>query len=309
MSLVFGQQKSMNKLYLSPNSVSKLLSDESWVETYFKFFEEAVNHLETCKFPDNDLLKIRILDPMGLRYLDYRSEFQRWMLIAYYKNKGLLKAFHDLDNDLKLHDMAKSKYDGIELGPIPEDIAQNLNEKDLDTIRKANIILGYTKISILNTCGHFISELFFSFEAMCRVICMSSCLEIFLKTITPNISLQHQDISKALNRLSNPERDRVLCKMCKADSVCKSYPVFRYLADFYLLLYHMRIIRDYRKEYFLTEGLANRLINTFLLYGFRAVCKAEKIMGKSIGNRMRFPLSLSEEKENVEIILSKLRQV
>ena len=293
----------MNQLYLSPNSVSKLLSDELWVESYFNFFEETVNRLEVCIFPDDDLLKIRILDPMDLRYLDFRSEFQRWMLIAYYKNKALLKAFYDLDNDLKLHSMAKSKYDGIELGPIPEDIAQNLNREELDTIKEANIILGYTGVSILNTCGQFISELFFSFEAMCRVICMASCLEIFLKTITPNISLQHQDIAKALNRLSNPERDRVLCKMCKADSVCKSYSIFKYLYDFYLLLYHMRVIRDYRKEYFSTEGLADKLINIFLLYGFKAVCKTEKIMEESIGHRMRFPLSLSEEKQNIEIIL------
>ena len=286
----------------------KLLLEDSWVETYFKLFEETVNNLEACEFPNDDLLKIRILEPMGLEYLDYRGEFQRWMLIASYKNKSLLKAFHDLDSNLRLHDLAQSKYAGIELGPIPEDMAKSLSEKDLDTIRDANVILGYTTVSILNTCGQFVSEMFFSFESMCRVICMSSCLEIFLKTITPNISLQHQDISKALNRLSKPERDRVLCKMCKADIFCKCYPVFQYLADFYSLLYHMRVIRDYRKEYYMAEGLASNLINKYLSVGFRAVCKADKIMEKSIGNRMRSPISISDEKENIENILSKLKE-
>ncbi|MGA1841621.1 MAG: hypothetical protein ACMUIU_13445, partial [bacterium] len=141
----------MTKLYLSPNSVSKLLLEDSWVDTYFKFFEETVNNLEACEFPNDDLLKIRILKPMGIKYLDYRGEFQRWMLIASYKNKSLLKSFHDLDSTLKLHDLAQSKYAGIELGPIPSDIEKSLSEKDLDKIRGANIILGYTTISILNT--------------------------------------------------------------------------------------------------------------------------------------------------------------
>ena len=78
--------------------------------------------------------------------------------------------------------------------------------------------------------------------------------------------------------------------------------------DNYLLLYHMRVIRDYRKEYYMAEGLASNLINKYLSAGFRAVCKADKIMEKSIGNRMRSPISISDEKENIENILSKLKE-
>jgi hypothetical protein len=297
----------MKNLHLSPNSVTKLLSDESWVGTYFDYFKEAANNIEKCELPDDDLLKRRILEPMGIRYLDYRSDFQRWMLIAHYKNKSLLKAFHDLDNNLESYNSAKDKYAGVKLGPIPQDVAQNLSEKELSTIRDANIILSYTAISILNTCGHFISEIFFSFESMCRVICMASCLEIFLKTVTPNVSIQHQDISKALNRLSNPERDRVLCKMCKADSCCKSSDIFKYLSDFYMLLYHMRVIRDYHKEYYMAKDLAAKLIDQFLIDGFKAICKTEKLMEKTIGNRMVSPLPISDEKEKVTNILLKLK--
>lgn len=70
----------------------------------------------------------------------------------------------------------------------------------------------------------------------------------------------------------------------------------------------MRVIRDYRKEYYMAEGLASNLINKYLSAGFRGVCKADKIMEKSIGNRMRSPISISDEKENIENILSKLKE-
>ena len=100
--------------------------------------------------------------------------------------------------------------------------------------------------------------------------------------------------------------EKVSCRMCLAKKVCGSIEIFRHLRDFYLLAYHLRVVRDYKTEFYHTEGQATKLLDTFVPLGFDVICKAERFMSQSIGNRMHFPLSLSREKDHINRIKEEL---
>ncbi len=297
----------LDSLWLAPASVTKMISDPQWVDHFFNEFDSAAKKLLENNYSDDDLFSKRILNAGDISYLQYRESIRRWMELAWRKGRSLLTIFDHLPNDLERNSIAQSRFGHIELGPIDSDVAERLTNSELDEMRDASIIRGYSRDAILNTCGYFISELFFSFESMCRVICMGSCLEIFLKTTSPKITLQHTDIFKALNQLSKHPDYKIACQICKASMVCESFEIFKSLRDFYLLIYHLRVIRDYKTEYYSASNLANKLLDIFLPLGFDVICKTESLMSLSIGNKMHFPISLSDEKSHIERITSLLK--
>lgn len=301
-----GQVAMLKNLSFSPNSVSKLISNPNWVHALAIEYERVTKKINTSEYPDKDLFEERIINSGGINYLEHRESVRRWMELAWHKGRSLFTILDQIPTALKLETAAQSEYGAISLGPIDSDMAKTLDDKQRSRIRDANIIRGYSRCAILNTCGYYISELFFSFEAMCRVICMGSCLELFYKTILPNITVQHKDLFDALNLLSRDSHEKLSCRMCLANEVCYSLEIFRHLRDFYLLIYHLRIVRDYKTEFYYSNELATKLLDTFVPLGFDVICKTEKLMSQSIGNRMISPLSLSQEKNHINRIKEEL---
>lgn len=293
-------------LSFNPNSVSKLVADHEWVHAFSAEYEFIAKALIACNYPDEDPFQQRILVSGGNVYLEHREAIRKWMELAWHKGRSLFTVLQQLPTALKLETAAMLQYGDIELGPIDADMVTALDESQLSKIRDANIIRGYSRDAILNCCGYFISELFFSFEAMSRVICMGSCLQFFYRTIMPSVTVQHKDVYDTLSCLSSDSRDRVACKMCKASGVCCSAQVFRCMNDFYLRLYHLRVIRDYKTEFYTSKGLAEALLNTLIPLGLEVICKTEVFMSQSIGNRMRFPLTLHQERNDIDRIKHEL---
>jgi len=291
-----------DSLSFNPNSVSKLVAARDWVHAFSAEYERVAKALIVCDYPDVDLFEQRIIVSGRNTYKEHREAIRRWMLLAWHKGRSLFTVLQTLPTSLKLETAARSQFGDVELGPIDSDAAAALDQSQLSRSRDANIIMGYSRDAILNCCGYFISELFFSFEAMSRVVCMGSCLQFFYRTILPNVTVQHKDVFDALSCLSSDSREKVACRMCRASDVCCSAQVFRCLKDFYLRLYHLRVIRDYKTEFYTTEGLAEALLNTLVPLGLEVIFKTELFMSQSIGNRMHFPLSLSQERSHIDRI-------
>lgn len=295
-----------DSLSLNPNSVSRLVAARDWIDAFSSEYERVAKALILCDYPDEDLFEQRIIVSGRNVYKEHREAVRRWMMLAWHKGRSLFTALQQLPLALNLETAARSQFEDVELGPIDSDVAAALDQSQLSRIRDANIIMGYSRDAILNCCGYFISELFFSFEAMSRVICMGSCLQFFYRTILPNVTVQHKDVFDALNSLSADSRDRISCRMCRASDVCCSGQVFRCLRDFYLLAYHLRVIRDYKTQFYSTDGLAEALLNTVVPLGLEVVYRTEAFMSQSIGNRMRFPLLLSQQRGYIDRIKSEL---
>jgi hypothetical protein len=205
---------------------------------------------------------------------------------------------------LELENIQK-EYSDIPIGPQDEETINQMTEEEIRRWHEGNIALAYAGISLTNLYGVFVSELFFTIEAMLRAVCIGSCLGFAIKSIDPKITIQHDEIFKTLRRLGN-EKNSIYCKLCPITEKKCSFEDFSKLADLYELFYHIRAIKDYRKEFYFKEGLQEFLID-YMKKSFEAACVIDEIMAKLFQDYLGFPLTLKEEKEKIIEIISAIK--
>lgn len=301
----------MGDLGFSTKSIQSILQKENWVEIYRQELTDRLSALEEIKdaFPKRRFVRVikPQLDFLEKSNVNVREPIRRWMLISHSKFYSLLKILSQLPKELSEAEEIGKKYSGVPIGPLDPEIFKQMSKTEIQRWHEGNIILNYTTTSIQNFLGIFVSELFFTIEAMCRAICTGSCLYFAVKSVSPEITIQHNEIFKTLRRLDN-EKNNVSCKLCSLKNKCSIYGYSK-IADVYELFYHIRAVKDYRLEFYFTKKLLKFLFGEYVRKGFQATYIIDTIMNRLFLGYLESPLSLEEETEKIMNILSSLGKI
>ena len=238
--------------------------------------------------------------------VNIRESIQRWMLISHNKSALLIKLLDLIPKELSESNKIFTHFKDVPIGPQDSDVVEQMNEIERERWHEGNIAISFAGLSINNIVGLFVSELFFTIEAMCRVICIGSCLEFAIKTVLPTTIIQHDEVYKTLKRLGLDSNSKVTCKLCRANQDCSGFDSYSKLASFYELLYHLRVIKDYRLEFYFEKNLTDFLLGEYLTKGFEITSIFDKIMDRLFHSYLRFPVSVADQKEKISMILKQL---
>lgn len=298
----------MVRLGLSPSAIHLFLQKPDWIDIYCNELIQRCIGLSENDFPQKYFTKIikprleRALEKElsgKAKRIDIRNTVQRWMLISHYKAQSLIRLMLLIPGELTLLKQTLDKYNGIPIGPVHSDVFHNMTNDEKDSWHQATIALAFSHSSVMNILGLFVSELFFTFEAMARTLCIGSCLEFALKSILPSVTIQHDEINQSLRRLGKRDKEKVACRLCPINDECFQSPSYYKISLIYELLYHLRTIKDYRLEFYFEHGMAPFILEYLVPKGFESLCVIDKVLNRIFQEYMISPLPLVNHKEEI----------
>ena len=290
---------------LSSRAVQSILNKKDWVRLYSQELDERLSNIAGNKedFPEKrflELIKPRlesIFDDDTMQH-QVRESIIRWTLIANMKAFFLIKLLEEIPRKLSEASKIYREYSDIPMGPQDEDTVRRMTEEERKRWSSGNVTLLYTKASVQNLLGIFVSELFFTLEATCRAICSGSCFKYAIKAACSNIAIQHNEIYKTLRVLAGEGGDNVTCKMCPISEECM-IGSYLSIAQIYELFYHIRAIKDYRIEFYLNADFESFLLKEYMHKGFQALCVIDEVSDRLLKGYLVNPLPLSVLKKIV----------
>lgn len=230
----------MVNLGLSPLAIQSILKKENWVDIYRNELIERTSNLSEIDFPSerfSDLIKPYLKKALKKELsespdiVNIRETIQRWMTISHNKSSLLIKLLDLVPEELNKSNEIISHFKDVPIGPQNADIVEQMSEIERVRWHEGNIATFFAVLSINNIVGLFISELFYTIEAMCRVICIGSCLEFAVKSVLPTTIIQHDEVYKTLKRLGLDSNFKVVCKICPASQECSGIDSYSKLAS------------------------------------------------------------------------------
>lgn len=306
----------MHDLGLSPSSVQSVLQRQDWIELYKNELKDRCSELKEVDFPEGYF--VAVVKPEmekalhkelaeESKELDVRRTIQRWRLLSDFKAQSLLRLILLFPHELSLSREITDKYKDVPLGPQESEIVEGKTTEELERWQEGNIAVFFTGTSIKNILGLFVSELFFTVEAMARALCIGSCLEFAIKSVLPAITIQHDEINKTLRRLGNEDKEKVSCKLCSLSENCIRSHAYICISMLYELFYHFRVIKDYRLEFYFKPELIPFLVNEYMQEGFEIICTLDKALDRVFHNYMISPLTLVDHKEKIQKIFREIK--
>lgn len=305
----------MEELGLSANSVQKILQNKNWVEIYRERLSNCHSIITETRSPSNlfsDVIEPQLVISLGIDHpkkeVDkiIRDNLQKWSLLFSYKYQFLIRLQQLIPEEVADTKKIQNFYSDVPLGPLDTDIFEKLSFNDRIKWSEGSKVVHFKNTSLKNFIGIFVSEEFFITEAMCRVILIGTCYEFALKSILPNTVIQHDEIYKTLKRLGSKKHDKVACKMCIVNEQCIQRDIFLELAQLYCLLYHLRVIKDYKMDFFNNRDFTNFLLNDFFIKSFEITCNFEKIIDKNFSKYWWSPSSLDIDSRDILRIIQKI---
>lgn len=294
----------MQNLGLSPAAVQKILQDRDWVEKY------RTRLTDLCKSPPNSDFLDRyfvnfVKEPLqkslqkGSDKVDFRETIQRWWLISDHKAEGLMRLILLISDEFSVLRDIKAQYDGVPFGLIHAEAVAKMSKEELDRWRECSTVVSFANRTVTNLLGLYVSEAFFTLEAMARTVCIGSCFEFALKSVLPDVTVQHDSVHKTLLRLSKQQKDSVVCRLCTLNDICVSNNFYSQFARIYELFYHLRVVKDYRLDFYFERELIPFLLEEYLSKTFKVICEFDKVLNRLYRDYMESPISLSERQELV----------
>jgi hypothetical protein len=175
-------------------------------------------------------------------------------------------------------------------------------------LRNGNLMIQYQISSYMNMIGVLLSEQFFAVETMCRMILIGSCVEFALKSVNVNTVIQHKEIHLALKRMGNKNDEKLTCKLCAFRKDCKKSEDFLILAQIYELFYHLRVIKDYRQEFWDAEFFVQIFKDGNLRHMLNLVMAVEQIQNKIDSDYWTIPFSITENNDLINSLSKEIFQ-
>ena len=294
----------MNELGLTAKSVESIVLKKEWVQIYRTHLDYNYSNLHVNEFPENtfmNLIKPQLIITLkndfenALVESKIRKSLQKWTLLAGFKSYYLIRLKQLIAAEILEHKEIQKKFSDIPRGPTSASTIDKMSPENQLRWHIGNILITYKESSVTNLLGNFVSEQFFTLEAFCRSISIGSCLEFALKSILPNVVIQHDEIHKTLKKLGTQKNDRISCKMCPINEKCVRNKAYSNLADIYALYYHLRVIKDYKIDYLRDSKFENFLLEDFLNKSFKITCEIEKIENKIYSDYWFSPFSLEKD--------------
>jgi hypothetical protein len=231
--------------------------------------------------------------------------FDKWSWLYQLKSSFLIRLQFLIPQEMKELSEFKEEFKNIPSGPVNQSIFESMSFEEKTRYLDANKLLPFKNYSTKELMGICVSEHFFHFESMCRLICIGSCFEFALKSILAKNAIQHDEIYKTMNRLNNPKKDKESCIFCPIKSQCNGKPYFLILSNIYVLFYHLRVIKDYKIQFFSNRDFYKFLIKDFLIKGFKLSSQTEKIVNKIYSGYVFSPFLLERDIENIKEALER----
>ncbi len=221
-----------------------------------------------------------------------RPSIQKWSLIGDMKAYYLIRLREQMPSQLFELGTVIGEYHDVPIGPTDTEVVQRMTEKELERWHRGNVMVYYTNISLFNLFGIFVSELFFALEAMCRAICSCACLQYAIEAADSNVIIQHQQVHKTLKMLAQGGGQGVNCKLCSIRQECRISACLS-IAAVYELFYHIRVIKDYRLEFYYNNDWLPFMTNEYVDKGFQALCTVSEIQSRLMKGYLENPLPVS----------------
>lgn len=287
------------KLELSPIGIEKILKKDNWQDNYREEFLSRLGDLNKHKEKFSDSYFINKIHPLLLeKFSDdaIREQITKSINITFGKSMLLIKMISDIPKLIAEATNQIKKYGDAPVGPLPNQVVEQMDEKEKESWKEATLVLMNSPISLQYYIGVFVSELFFAYESMCRTINIASCYVYALKALDNKSIIQHGEIHKTLKRLTGKKGDNLFCTMCPINHNCKN-KYYSKLAAMYEVLYHLRGIKDYRNE-FLDICHDSDFFNIIIpVFGIKAIEYADDIMNFLLKGYIVNPISISKFKE------------
>jgi len=290
-----------SNLGFSVNAINKILNKEKWVEIYknelisisTKIDSNKISAGSFSKIINPELQKTLAQESKIDKYL-IRKTIAKWMQISHLKAFSLFKILPLISDQIKDSLNIYTKFQSIPIGPQEIEVVEKMDNKTCKRWRNGNLMIFFTEASISNTLGMFVSELFFTIESMLRVLCIGNCIEFAIKAIMPDYVIQHDEIHKTLKRLGKSDSDKVSCKICKLNSICSRNDQFSLIAQIYVLFYHLRAIKDYKREFYFNDSLSDFIICHYVHDGLDVLFEIDKFIKRTFNEFLMFPYNLSD---------------
>lgn len=300
----------MSKYNFSPKSVESILNDPNWIDFYDEKINYCLNNLNPSEFPESFLKTV--IEPHLINILSKETNdnihqlifatAQNWGLQSTFKSEFLIRLLQIIPNELKALSDLEQRYKNVPIGSISDEIFKDKSNTERKTWFDVSNLIMHRKTCSCHFTSLFFSESFFVFEAFLRTIAMSSCLEFALKTIIPNTVIQHKEIYQVINRkCQTNDNNKIACLICPMANKCSENHAYRHLNEAYLLLYHLRVIKDYKLNYHDSEVLSKIANRNFIERIFKIICITEEIQIQLFKNFWNFPRTI---KESSQIIFS-----
>jgi len=289
----------VNNLGFSAKSVSRILGSDNWVEVYRQELKERIEKIDVKAIPREYFSKeIRpLLETfVGDRpEVDIRRIVQKWMLIFTYKAWAVLRIYDLIPRDKAIHDAIYTKYRNIPSIPLDSVAYERMSDQEKKQWHEGHLARSYSNYNYRNVLGLFCSELFFAVEAACRVICIGTCLDFSIKSLLSNIVIQHDEVFKTLKRIGSERADNVSCITCASKQKCHEIPSVTDTAAMYELCYHIRVIKDYKLEFYWEETFKNFVENDYVANGVELLSSFESILESLFSGFLESPFSIKKD--------------
>lgn len=301
----------MAELGISLKGIVQNLQKDNWVDVYQYELTTRTTGFSYSDFPEgifNKQLKRKIENALKneikSKKANPRETIQRWWVISTNKGFSLLRLMKIIPHEISKISKIFALYEGAPLGPQDETVVNAMDSENIVQWRRSTLETFYSRMSTNNLYGLYISELFFTFEAMCRLLCISSCIDFAIRAFSPTITVQHDEIYQTLKRISSKDKDsgRIICKLCPIRKQCGTTDIYYKTALLYELFYHLRVIKDYRLEFYFDpniESLLKMLNDELIPKSDFVICTLDKALNRLFDEYMFSPLLLENVKDTI----------
>jgi hypothetical protein len=301
----------MEDLGASPKSVNNIIHQKKWVDIYKLNLDYHYNHLDEKKFSENRFKEdifpelTRAFNDIDSNLLEtrIRDTIQKWSWLSENKIHFLLRLRRLIPEEIAGLDYIREFYSDIPKGTVEDRIFNSMTPDVRKKWADGNKVILYKSHSVNNLLGVLLSEQFFTLEPMFRVIGMGNCLIFAVKSISPDVTVQHNEIYNTLKMLGSKEKQRESCKICPLKEKCKNLDAFLDLSSIYSLFYHFRIIKDYKLELFYNNEFQGFLISDYLPKSYDIIVKVERIMNRVLSKYLLPPILMDSWGEEIRRII------
>jgi len=306
----------MNELGLSPNAVQSILDSKNPIERYQHRLEHCYAYLSENNFPDKhfkqliepELISILKKNGKSKKVIQkvIRESIRRWALLSQTKAQFLIRLHQLIPEELLTARKINSYYKDVPHGCVKSKKAKNMTIEDIQRWHEGNLLMAFKNSSYINLVGVLFSEQFFAVETMCRMILIGSCIEFSLKSIDEKTTIQHKEIYQSLRRMGDLDNDKLVCKICSFKKHCRKCEDYLILAQVYELYYHLRVIKDYKKDFWSSPLISSLFTKDNLNHMFGIVMKVEQIEDRINNGYWLSPFRISRDNDEINTLLQKI---
>ncbi len=303
----------MDEMGLSPGSVQSIIDSKKAVERYQHRLDYCYAYLSENNFPDKHFQQqiepelVSILKKNGKSkkciQKEIRETNRRWGFLALTKSQFLIRLNHLIPEELDSAKWVNTYCHDVPFGCVTKDATDKLTPEQIQRWSDGNLLMYHKNSSYINLTGVLLSENFFVIETLCRTILFGSCLEFALKSLDEKTTVQHKEIYQSLKRMGDANSDKIICKLCSFNKRCKKCADFLILAQVYELFYHLRVIKDYKMEFWDMELFSPLFSQKNLEYMFNIVIKVQQIDTRIYNGYWRSPFHLYKDNQRIDTLI------